>query len=230
MRQLGDQQQQEAATTHRVGKPRGNKMVSEPRSHGHWAKREPQGPRGGCSHRGETLTARDCLKERVGKKPLGTDFHCLSKLSFSLTKHGQNPASLGKTAVSLWFDEWESLYTGFCIFLTCSQYSLSTALIYDTKDVPDSSHSLLLPSKEIFLSLLWLCCLMQGPYPEKSSPYLPGPDTSCFPTAGEWGQDSEGNSLGHFQTLSQRSRCGSCELHRWSLFLSPIWSFIFFKL
>ena len=74
MRQLGDQQQQEAATTHRVGKPRGDKKVSEPRSHGHWAKREPQGPRGGCSNRGETLTARDCLKETVGKKPLGLTF------------------------------------------------------------------------------------------------------------------------------------------------------------
>lgn len=31
-------------------------------------------------------SAGGCLKERAGKKPLANDFHCQSKLSFSLTK------------------------------------------------------------------------------------------------------------------------------------------------
>lgn len=160
MRQLGDQQQQEAATTHRVGKPRGDKMVSEPRSHGHWAKGEPQGPGGGCSNRGDTLTAGDCLKEKVRKKPLGTDFHCLFKLSFSLTKHGQNPASLEKTAVSLWFDQWESL-------------SLASVSFWHAPSVLWALPWFM--TQKMFQTHLTLCCCP----PRRSSSACSGSDVSC---------------------------------------------------
>lgn len=167
-----------------------------------------------------------CLKERVGKKPLATDFHCQSRLSFSLTKHRQKPASLGKavTGHQYHFDLTSGSTSTLASVSSWHAPSVLWALpCFMTQKIFQAHLVLsLLPSREIFLSLLWLRHIMQGAHPEKSSPYPLGPGISCFPRAREWGHESEGNSLGPFQTSSQPSRSGSCEL-------SLIWSFISFN-
>lgn len=69
VKQCKDEQQQEVATMKLVGKQRGEKVIVEPRSHGHPHDLEPQRS---CNNAGKTPGAGDSLKER---KPLGTVFH-----------------------------------------------------------------------------------------------------------------------------------------------------------